>query len=158
MVKAKRIPEAAFFAKTYAPSKISKLVQLWREDLQKSHPVACKFYTDYINLIKFWKAQKIADPLEYDQFDDLAICQKIEEFIYSNRKNVSVPAHQFNEYNELLSQDFFALLKNDPSINLQTLSIIPEIQAVNPLIEKFQSIDINGEDNAKYESVADELE
>jgi len=41
-VKAKRIPEAAFFAKTYCPSKIDSLVELWKNDLQKSHPVACK--------------------------------------------------------------------------------------------------------------------
>ena len=42
LVKAKRIPEAAFFAKTYCPSKIDSLVELWKNDLQKSHPVACK--------------------------------------------------------------------------------------------------------------------
>lgn len=39
LIKAKRIPEAAFFAKTYCPSKISEIVELWKQDLQKGHKI-----------------------------------------------------------------------------------------------------------------------
>lgn len=120
LVKSKRISEAAFFAKTYCPTKIPGLVQLWKEDLQKSHPVA---------------SQKIANPLDYpEQFEDLELCMKIEEFIYPKRKAASVPAHQYLEYNELLSQDLFTLLKENPEADLSEVKIIPEIQEENPLL------------------------
>lgn len=39
LIRSKRFPEAAFFAKTYCPSRISLTVKLWKESLQKSHPV-----------------------------------------------------------------------------------------------------------------------
>jgi len=125
LVKSKRIPEAAYFAKTYCPSKITGLVQAWREDLAKSHPIA---------------SQKIADPMEHlDQFEDLILCQKLEEFIYPARKNVSVPAHQFNDYNALLSQDFFSMIKENPDLDLKTLEIVPPIQKRNSQLELLQN-------------------
>jgi len=120
LIKSKRIPEAAFFAKTYCPSKITELVELWKNDLQKSHPVA---------------SQKIANPMDYpEQFEDLEICKKIEEFIYEKRGEADVPAHQFLEYNELLSQDLFSALKADPEADLSELKIIPDLQEENPLL------------------------
>jgi len=98
------------------------LVKLWREDLAKSHPVA---------------SQKIADPMEHlDQFDDLTTCEKIEKFIYQKRKGISVPSHQFNDINALLSQDFFSMLKEDANADLSLIDLVPEIQKENPLIEK----------------------
>ena len=37
-----RIPEAAFMARTYLPSQVSRIVSLWRNDLKKvSHPMKC---------------------------------------------------------------------------------------------------------------------
>lgn len=59
LITSGRIPEAALFAKTYCPSKISHITKLWKESLVKSHPII---------------AQKIADPLEYpDHFSDLIL-------------------------------------------------------------------------------------
>lgn len=134
LVKSKRIPEAAFFAKTYCPTKISDLVQLWKDDLQKSHPVACKLLSFYIMWL-IWIAQKIANPLEYpEQFEDLELCKKIEGFIYPKRQEAFVPAHQYLEYNELLSQDLFGLLKEDPNADLSEVKVIPDLQEENPLL------------------------
>jgi len=150
LVKSKRIPEAAFFSKTYCPSKITKLVQQWREDLQRSHPIA---------------SQKIADPMEHlDQFEDLITLQKIEEFIYAKRKDLSVPAHQFNEFNTLLSQDFFSSLKQDPDFDLSSLSIVPPEESTNPLIEKFKNlenedeVEVDNVENVENAGNADDLE
>lgn len=39
LIKSNRIPEAAFFAKTYCPSKITPIVKLWKESLSKTHPI-----------------------------------------------------------------------------------------------------------------------
>lgn len=38
--KSGRISEAAFFARTYAPSKISSVVKLWKEQMEKVSKVA----------------------------------------------------------------------------------------------------------------------
>jgi len=39
LVKTQRIPEAAIFARTYAPSQVPKIVEAWREDLtSKNRP------------------------------------------------------------------------------------------------------------------------
>lgn len=67
LIDSKRIPEAAFFAKTYCPSKISKTVELWKKELERTHPLT---------------AQKIADPMDYineDSFSDLGLLLQLEK-------------------------------------------------------------------------------
>ena len=64
----------------------------------------------------------------------MELCTKIEEFIYPKRKSAVVPAHQYLEYNELLSQDLFGLLKENPDADLSEVKIIPDIQEENPLL------------------------
>ena len=87
-------------------------------------------------------AQKIANPFDYpEQFEDLELCKKIEEFIYPKRQGAFVPAHQYAEYNELLSQDLFALLKENPDADLNEINIIPEIQEENPLLANPEETD-----------------
>lgn len=46
LIQAKRFPEAAFFAKAYAPSHITEIVKLWKISLLKSHPLTCKFFIE----------------------------------------------------------------------------------------------------------------
>jgi len=50
LVETGRTPEAAFFARTYAPSQVSRMVELWKEDLTKVNEKA---------------AESLADPAEY---------------------------------------------------------------------------------------------
>ncbi len=50
LIVSKRIPEAAFFAKTYYPSKVTEMVKLWKSDLEKEFPLT---------------TEKIADPMDY---------------------------------------------------------------------------------------------
>ncbi len=134
-MKSKRIPEAAFFAKTYCPSRISELVDLWKNDLQKSHPVACRISFLLNSPLISILAQKIANPLDYpEQFEDLELCKQIEQFIYAKRAEAEVPAHQFAEYNELLSQDLFGVLKADPNADLSEIKVIPDLVEENPLL------------------------
>lgn len=51
LIKTNRLPEAAFFARTYIPSKISYVVQLWRDELAKINEKA---------------GQSLADPTQYE--------------------------------------------------------------------------------------------
>ena len=45
-----RVPEAAFMARTYSPSRVSEIVQLWKSDLGKINKKA---------------AEALADPAEF---------------------------------------------------------------------------------------------
>merc|ERR1712232_1451680 len=59
LIAIKRIPEAAFLARTYAPSHVSRVVGLWRQDLSKVNPKA---------------AESLADPMEYENmFPDIKL-------------------------------------------------------------------------------------
>ena len=69
-MSAGRAPEAAFFARTYAPSKISEMVALWKESLAAQNPKA---------------AESIADPLDYPNlFDGLELSLKAQEWLSSH--------------------------------------------------------------------------
>ena len=66
LVESDRLPEAAFFARTYAPSRISDIVRLWKQDVRKINPKA---------------AEALADPQEYpNMFEDLELALKAEGF------------------------------------------------------------------------------
>jgi len=71
LLDAGRAPEAAFMARTYAPSRISDMVKVWREELAKVNPKA---------------AESIADPLDYPNlFEGLDYALKAEEWLKEHR-------------------------------------------------------------------------
>uniref|UniRef100_A0A8B9H8A3 Coatomer subunit beta' n=1 Tax=Astyanax mexicanus TaxID=7994 RepID=A0A8B9H8A3_ASTMX len=51
LIRTNRLPEAAFLARTYLPSQVSRVVKLWRESLSKVNQKA---------------AESLADPTEYE--------------------------------------------------------------------------------------------
>lgn len=77
LIDTNRLPEAAFFARTYMPSQISRVVKLWKDELKKTNEKA---------------AQALADPTEYENlfsgFQDLL---KTEQFLEPERQK-STPA------------------------------------------------------------------
>mmetsp|Transcript_5564 Transcript_5564/g.15523 ORF Transcript_5564/g.15523 Transcript_5564/m.15523 type:complete len:933 (-) Transcript_5564:265-3063(-) len=80
LITAKRVPEAAFFARTYLPSKMPEVVALWRKDLQKVNPKA---------------AESLADPEEYPNlFPDLELAKMAEEQQTRSRATL-LPASKF---------------------------------------------------------------
>lgn len=93
-----RIPEAAFLARTYAPSKVSGIVKLWREDLQKVNPKA---------------AESLADPNEYENlFPDFKLGLRAEEQLREERR-ATHPAHAYLEQRELFDRDLIAALRGE---------------------------------------------
>ena len=71
LIDTNRLPEAAFFARTYLPSQISRVVKLWREELRKTNEKA---------------AQALADPAEYENlFPGYQDLLKTEQFIAKER-------------------------------------------------------------------------
>ena len=71
LVSSNRIPEAAFFARTYLPSEISRVVALWRVQLGKVNEKA---------------GQSLADPADYPNlFDGLELALKAEAWLGENQ-------------------------------------------------------------------------
>lgn len=69
LINTGRLPEAAFFARTYLPSQISRVVQLWRESLPNKKA-----------------ALSLADPAEYENlFPGLKDALKTEQFLKPQR-------------------------------------------------------------------------
>eukprot|EP01126_Amoeba_proteus_P032662 TRINITY_DN3186_c0_g1_i11.p1 TRINITY_DN3186_c0_g1~~TRINITY_DN3186_c0_g1_i11.p1 ORF type:complete len:615 (-),score=134.07 TRINITY_DN3186_c0_g1_i11:109-1953(-) len=66
LIKIGRIPEAAFMARSYVPSRVSEVIALWRQDLGTTNPRI---------------AQSLADPSQYpnlfDSFEDSLKAEKI---------------------------------------------------------------------------------
>lgn len=85
LVDSNRIPEAALMARSYLPSKVSEIVQLWRNDLNKVNKKA---------------AESLADPEEYPNlFEDWQVALAIEPKIAENRGTFP-PAEQYLSYTE----------------------------------------------------------
>lgn len=80
LIDSNRLPEAAFFARTYLPSQISRVVKLWREELRKTNEKA---------------AQALADPTEYENlFGGYQNFLKTEQFLAKERETLQ-PAWDF---------------------------------------------------------------
>ncbi|KAK0167169.1 hypothetical protein PV327_004602 [Microctonus hyperodae] len=80
LIKTDRIPEAAFFARAYAPSKISYVVKLWKEKLSTVSEKA---------------GQSLADPDQYENlFPGYREALKVEQYIRKENKKI-IPAAAF---------------------------------------------------------------
>jgi coatomer subunit beta' len=79
LINTHRIPEAAFFARTYLPSQISRVVQLWKLSLSQVNAKA---------------SQSLADPAQYDNlFPGLMDALKTEQFLEQKRQQLPASAY-----------------------------------------------------------------
>lgn len=73
LIENQRLPEAAFFCRTYLPSQISRVVDLWREKLKS------------MNMER--QAQSLANPADYENlFPGLVDAYKTEQFLKKQTK------------------------------------------------------------------------
>lgn len=80
LIETERLPEAAFFARTYAPSRISEIVTLWKDDVRKINPKA---------------AEALADPQEFPNlFPNLELALKAETIMRQKAQH-PLPASHF---------------------------------------------------------------
>jgi len=97
LVRTKRVPEAALFARTFLPSHISSAVALWRKDLEQVSERA---------------AAALADPAEYPNlFPDLDCALKVEEIFKQNRGKI-VSASAYQSAKDDLDLDLISLMKS----------------------------------------------
>ncbi|XP_022235734.1 coatomer subunit beta'-like [Limulus polyphemus] len=79
LINTSRLPEAAFFARTYLPSQISRVVKLWKAGVMKSNEKT---------------AQALADPEEYENlFPGLQEAIKAEIYLKKESGNLSPAAN-----------------------------------------------------------------
>lgn len=80
LIETHRLPEAAFFARTYMPSELSRVVTMWRESLSTKNPKA---------------AQSLANPADYENlFPGLQDALRAEQFLTAERQRV-LPASSY---------------------------------------------------------------
>lgn len=92
-----RIPEAAFLARTYMPSKVSDVVKLWREDLGK---------------VNKKMADALADPLEYENmFPDIALGIKAEA-LFKAKRATPIPAADYLDHVDDINIDMIEAVLN----------------------------------------------
>jgi len=79
LIEAGRLPEAAFFARTYAPSQMSNIVAQWKQQLSETNQKA---------------ADSLADPVKYDNlFTDMGKSLLVEKYLDATTK-----VHPASEY------------------------------------------------------------
>lgn len=82
LVKTDRIPEAAFFARTYAPSRITEMVKLWREKLSAKSEKA---------------GESLADPEKYENlFPGYRESLEVEKYMREQYKK-RIPASEYTK-------------------------------------------------------------
>uniref|UniRef100_A0AAX7UAR4 Coatomer subunit beta' n=1 Tax=Astatotilapia calliptera TaxID=8154 RepID=A0AAX7UAR4_ASTCA len=81
LIRTNRLPEAAFLARTYLPSQVSRVVKLWRENLAKVNQKA---------------AESLADPTEYENlFPGLKEAFAAEHYLRETCLGTTRPAKDY---------------------------------------------------------------
>ncbi|CAL1283833.1 unnamed protein product [Larinioides sclopetarius] len=89
LVQSKRLPEAAFFARTYLPSQASRIVKLWKESFKKTNEKA---------------SYALADPEEYENlFPTFNLLLKTEQFM--KQSQIRLPASSYPKANSSAEKD-----------------------------------------------------
>lgn len=112
LIASGRISEAAFFARTYCPSKISSVIEIWRKDLEKVSRVA---------------AQSLSDPTEYPQhFPELSQAIQCEEMLAKYYSDAA-PASEYMNRMGLHDYDMLENMKENPDFQISDLlDAVPE--------------------------------
>ena len=100
LISTKRLPEAAFFARTYMPSRIDEIMSLWKEDLASISESA---------------ANALACPKNNpDRFADMGIALEVEKMFVAQRdasKSTPVPAKDYMTAKDDLDLNLINLIK-----------------------------------------------
>lgn len=116
-----RVPEAAFFARTYAPSRIPQVMELWKENLRHVSEHA---------------ARALADPTEYpDSFPNLVLGQKIEQQLLARRDaRTALPASLYPLLRGDMARDLLAEVRSGP------LAPLPSLADASPMPEDLAAV------------------
>jgi len=97
LVKAGRLPEASFFARTYCPSGLPDVVKMWRQDLAQVNQAV---------------ADSLANPAEYpDLFPDYQLTLQAEEAFQARHQQNPPQASAYMTEKEWLDMDVMEEIK-----------------------------------------------
>ena len=106
LVNSGRVPEAAFFARSYCPSKISSVVKKWKQELSSVSEVA---------------AESLCDPTEFPQkFQELSVGTKTEKKLLEFYDKKYEASEYFNVMN-LFNYDVLDLVKEDETADFDSI-------------------------------------
>jgi coatomer subunit beta' len=101
LINTNRLPEAAFFARTYLPSRVEEIVSLWKADLSKVSETA---------------ANALAEPKSSPElFPDLDVALQVEQMFLAQReatKAAGIAASDYPTAKDDLELDLIALVKS----------------------------------------------
>jgi coatomer subunit beta' len=126
LVDTKRVPEAAFMARTYMPSKITEVLGMWKDDLKSVNEKA---------------ADSLADPEKYPNlFPDLDWALKIEKMFLQARET-PVPAAQYSVAKAQLDLNLIDIVKAQAAAGNNVEEMVSgspreEVEAVAPKPEE----------------------
>jgi coatomer subunit beta' len=100
LISTKRLPEAAFFVRTFLPSRIDSTVALWKQDLATISETAAK---------------SLASPADHPElFPDIDIAFQVENMFLQNReatKATGIPASEYTAVKGELDLNLIGLIK-----------------------------------------------
>jgi len=132
LIATKRLPEAAFFARSYIPSRISEIVSLWKDDLSKVSESA---------------ANALADPiLNADLFPDMDIALEVEKMFLAQRSTTSetgIPATEYMTAKDDLDLDLIRLIKVKKGIAVE------QEEEVQVPVAEMEAVQIDVDEAAK---------
>ncbi|XP_020597298.1 coatomer subunit beta'-1-like [Phalaenopsis equestris] len=97
LIESNRIPEAALMARSYLPSKVSEIVEIWKNDLNKVNPKA---------------AESLADPADYPNlFEDWQVALAVESSLTLTRGTYP-PAEEYLSHVDNLNVNLVESFKN----------------------------------------------
>ncbi|CAL1546378.1 unnamed protein product [Lymnaea stagnalis] len=137
LIKTGRLPEAAFFARTYLPSQISRVVCLWQQ-MMASHNKRV--------------ASAIADPTQYENlFPGYKELLKAEEFIKPERLKV-IPAAQYSRIQSNADRVPVREMQESERIGVLTVSLQPSPgETEDEEEEGFVKVQVSGKRKAAAE-------
>ena len=106
LIKAGRVPEAAFFARTYAPSRITDIVKVWKTEIAKTSKVT---------------ADSLTNPVDHlEKFPEVFLALKAEKPMNKfYREDLS--ADSYSTAMSVFDLDFLGLVQQDEELDIMAL-------------------------------------
>jgi len=115
LISSGRFPEAAFFARTYMPSRVNEMVSLWKTDLAKISETAAK---------------ALASPSNHASlFPDFDIAVQVETMFIGQRESAKLSGFPSAEYitaKDDLDLDLISLIKSRGNSNIESEAVIDD--------------------------------
>ncbi|XP_006813477.1 coatomer subunit beta'-like [Saccoglossus kowalevskii] len=161
LVKTGRVPEAAFFARTYMPSKMAQIVSLWKENLGKFDKK---------------KSEALADPEKYENlfvglkeayYGEKFVKKTEKKYLASEYPNVMVPCERniMSELQQALEDGLVSIdeetkdvkvtmVTKEPSPVSENMQNDEESRETKPRSDTDVSLDLDM-DNVNYDDITD---